>query len=157
MLHHFKSFYAFWFDASYVQQEKYLKTLGSMKYLDFSCSHLVHKIHQWNYDKKIDKKKLRVTLEVLDKLSTKYPETGNYNEENMTEVCVREKLSVWEVFCFVLLCLDEGCLSSRFACLWVFEWVDGLIFRALAGSFQKVDKWDTYFLWWSAKFQNMLI
>ena len=44
------------------------------------------------------KKKLRVTLEVLDNASTKYPETVQYVKQDMKEVCEREKLSVEEVF-----------------------------------------------------------
>ena len=53
----------------------------------------------------MDKKKFRIVLEVLDNVSIKYPETANYIENNMMELCSREKLSVEEVFYFaVLLC-----------------------------------------------------
>lgn len=48
--------------------------------------------------KNMDKKKVRVTLEVLDNASTKYTETAQYIEQNMKEVCEREKLSVEQVF-----------------------------------------------------------
>ena len=44
------------------------------------------------------KKKLRVTLEVLDNASTKYSEKAQYIKQDMKEVCEREKLSVEEVF-----------------------------------------------------------
>ena len=35
--------------------------------------------------KNMDKKKLRITLEVLNNVSTKYTETAQYIEENMKE------------------------------------------------------------------------
>ena len=46
----------------------------------------------------MDKKKVRVTLEVPDNASPKYTETAQYIEQNMKEVCEREKLSVEQVF-----------------------------------------------------------
>lgn len=49
----------------------------------------------------MDKKKLRVTLEVLDNVSIKYPETA-YQRENE---------DVWNKLCFVF-CLDDGCLCD---------------------------------------------
>ena len=51
----------------------------------------------------MDQEKLRVTSEVLDDLSTKYPETAQYTKENMKEVCEREKSSVEEVLYFVFV------------------------------------------------------
>ena len=45
-------------------------------------------------------KKLRVTLEVVDNVSIKYPETKQYIEENMKEVYKRENSTVEEVFYF---------------------------------------------------------
>ena len=67
----------------------------------------------------MDKKKLRVTLEVLDDVSIKYPETAYQ----------REYEDVWNKLCFVF-CLDDGCLCVMYACLWGLGWVDGLFFHA---------------------------
>ena len=40
-------------------------------------------------------------LEALKNVSVKHPETTQYIEENMSEVCEREKLAVEKVFYFV--------------------------------------------------------
>lgn len=47
----------------------------------------------------MDKKKVRVTLEVLD---TSQPSTAQYIEENIKEVCERENLTVEEKLYFVV-------------------------------------------------------
>lgn len=56
----------------------------------------------------MDKKKLKVVLEMLDNKSIKYPETAQYIENNMMEVSASEKLSIEEVFfcCFCLLMMN---------------------------------------------------
>ena len=64
----------------------------------------------------MDKKKLGLTLEVLGSVSTKYLEAAQCIEENMKEACEREKLSVEELFYFVVSCLNDGCQYVMFAC-----------------------------------------
>lgn len=57
----------------------------------------------------MDKKKLKVVLEMLDNKSIKYPETAQYIENNMMEVSASEKLSIEEVFFSLLLFIDDEC------------------------------------------------
>ena len=40
----------------------------------------------------MDKKKLKVVLEVLNNISIKYLDTAQYIEENMRKTCKKEKL-----------------------------------------------------------------
>ena len=70
----------------------------------------------------MDKKKLKVVLEMLDNKSIKYPETAQYIENNMMEVSASEKLSIEDVFFLLLLFIDDECFcfwyySVMFACL----------------------------------------
>ena len=56
-------------------------------------------------------KKLKVTLKALENVACKYPDTKDYIEENLKEVCEREGLIVEEVIYFdVCLCLMSSCL-----------------------------------------------
>ena len=70
-------------------------------------------------------KKLKVTLKVLDNVASKYPDTKNYIEENIKEVCEWEGLTVEEVVYFVV-----G-LYPMSSCLSVFERIDELLFHVL--------------------------
>ena len=49
----------------------------------------------------IDKKSLMVTLEVLHNTYAEYPVTVQHIEENISDLCEREKLSVKVVFYFL--------------------------------------------------------
>ena len=60
------------------------------------------------------KKKLKVLLEVLNNVSVKQLERAEYIEINMIEVREREKLSIEDVFYFVVFCLHNGCLCVMF-------------------------------------------
>ena len=51
----------------------------------------------------MDKKKSRIVMEVLSNVSIAYTETAQYIENNMLDICSREKLSIEEVFYFVVL------------------------------------------------------
>ena len=56
-------------------------------------------------------KKLKVMLKALDNVACKYPDTKDYIEENLKEVCEREGLTMEEVIYFVdSLCLIISCL-----------------------------------------------
>ena len=50
------------------------------------------------------KKKIKVVLEVVDTISVHCPETTQYMKENRKKVCEREKLTVEELFHFVVFC-----------------------------------------------------
>ena len=52
---------------------------------------------------KMDKKKSRIVVEVLSNVSIAYTETAQYIENNMLDICSREKVSIEEVFHFVVL------------------------------------------------------
>ena len=43
-----------------------------------------------------------VTLTVLNNVATKYPQTKDYIEQNMKEVCEREHITVEEVIYFIV-------------------------------------------------------
>lgn len=51
----------------------------------------------------MEKIKLKFVLDVLDNVSVKHPETADFIEKNMKEVCERQKLLVEEVFRFLVL------------------------------------------------------
>ena len=56
-------------------------------------------------------KKLKITLKVLENVSCKYPDTKDYIEKNLKEVCEGEGLTVEEVIYFVVcLCPMSSCL-----------------------------------------------
>ena len=46
---------------------------------------------------------MRVALNVLEAVKTKYPETKEFIENLMDEECQKEKISVDEVTCFISL------------------------------------------------------
>ena len=65
-----QSFSAFWSEASYTNQKKYIEILGRIKCSDILCSHLVHKRkHNKQWKLKIDERKLRIALGVLLEVS----------------------------------------------------------------------------------------
>ena len=43
-----------------------------------------------------------VTLTVLNNVATEYPQTKDYTEQNMKEVCEREYITVEEVIYFIV-------------------------------------------------------
>ena len=43
-----------------------------------------------------------VTLTVLNNVATEYPQTNDYTEQNMKEVCEREYITVEEVIYFIV-------------------------------------------------------
>ena len=56
-------------------------------------------------------KKLKEALKVLHNVACKCPDTKDYIEENLKEVCEGEGLTVDEVIYFVLcVCLMSSCL-----------------------------------------------
>lgn len=87
-------------EAGFVNQKIYLEISKQIKRSDTLCSYLACKRLRENNELN---KKLRVSLEVLDKLSTKYPETKEYMEQNMKEVGERRNLTVQEESYFVFL------------------------------------------------------
>ena len=64
------------------------------------------------------------TFKVLENDACKYPDTKDYFEESLKEVC--EGLTVEEVIYFVV------CFCPMSSCLLVSERVNGLLFHALA-------------------------
>ena len=46
---------------------------------------------------KMDKKRLKVALLVLNAVKTKYPETKQYTDDTTEDECQKEKISVEEV------------------------------------------------------------
>ena len=65
-------------------------------------SSALEKIKKYTH-KTLDKKRLRVALNVLEAVKTKYPETKEFIENLMDEECQKEKISVDEVTCFISL------------------------------------------------------
>ena len=68
----------------------------------------------------MDNKELRITLEGLKNVLNKCPETAQYIEENLKELCEREHISVQEGFHFVVLFFRGSLL------------IDCLLFHGLA-------------------------
>ena len=76
-----QSFPAFWLD---VNQNKYLEILGRMKCSDILCSYLVHKRkHRKQWKLKIDKRKLRIVLEVSLEVTVTFPDTQDFIEKKL--------------------------------------------------------------------------
>ena len=59
-------------------------------------------------------KKLRVILVVLLNLEKRFPETTEFIEQNMKEVCEIEHIKVKDVIYFAFL-LNDGCVHLMFA------------------------------------------
>ena len=68
----------------------------------------------------------KVTVKVIDNITCKYPDTKDYVEENLREVCEGEGLVVEEVIYFVVY------LCSLYSCLGVFKQINGMIFHTSA-------------------------
>lgn len=97
-------------------------------------------------------------LEILSNVATAYPETVEYNENTMMELCSRELFYRTQLFIFLVLqCVV--CLSLKakqlflkslimiyglVRLIYIYKlgsgWTDGLIFHALVVSFQRVDE-----------------
>ena len=68
----------------------------------------------------------KITVKVIGNITCKYPDTKDYAEENLREVCEGEGLVAEEViYFFVYLC-------SLYSCLWVFKQINGIIFHTSA-------------------------
>lgn len=135
----------------------------------------------------MDKKKLKVVLEMLDNKSIKYPETVQYIENNMMEVSASENYQLKRYFfcCFCLLMMNAFVFDIIVWCLLVFhskivflkKFFNDLWFtQKVVSTFLRflLGRWTTFlsvgcfvlesrlneileFLWWSAKTWNMLI
>ena len=51
----------------------------------------------------MNKKRLRVTLKVLEPVKTKYPETKDFIEDSIKQECLKEKISADDVIFFTSL------------------------------------------------------
>ena len=62
------------------------------------------------------KRKLRVTLDVLENVSVEYTETEEHIEGNLKGICEREHITVEDVIYFVVFCffMHNVCLFLRF-------------------------------------------
>ena len=50
---------------------------------------------------KMDRRKLNIALEVLNKVSVKFPETKQFIEEHLQQKCLKENISVEEATYFL--------------------------------------------------------
>ena len=51
----------------------------------------------------MDKRRIKITLKVLDEVKVQFPETKQFIEECIEQECLKENISVEEVFFFIIL------------------------------------------------------
>lgn len=52
----------------------------------------------------MDRKRFKITLEVMDNVPVKYQETAQYIKENLKTVYEREKMPTEKIFYFLVFC-----------------------------------------------------
>ena len=60
----------------------------------------------------MDKKRLKITLKVLNDVKEEYPATKKYIEDRLEEDCSKENISIDEVLFFFTYWKAKSCLAS---------------------------------------------